>query len=63
MTFFVLGYEGMFLVFFDDILVYSKDWKTHLQHLEEVLKLLSSHSLAANKKKCYFGQRSVEYCT
>jgi hypothetical protein len=49
------------LVFFDDILVYSKDWGTHLQHVKEVLKLLASHSLVANKKKCYFGQKSVEY--
>lgn len=49
------------LVFFDDILVYSKDWKTHLLHLEEVLSLLSSHSLVANRKKCHFAQRAVEY--
>jgi hypothetical protein len=49
------------LVFFDDILVYSRDWITHLQHLREVLKLLASNSLVANKKKCYFGQKSVEY--
>ncbi|MCH89143.1 hypothetical protein A2U01_0010036, partial [Trifolium medium] len=49
------------LVFFDDILIYSKDWKSHLKHLEEVLELLSVHSLVANKKKCYFAQNTVEY--
>ncbi|MCH79330.1 transposon Tf2-1 polyprotein [Trifolium medium] len=49
------------LVFFDDILIYSKDWKSHLNHLDEVLKLLSVNSLVANKKKCFFGQKSVEY--
>ncbi|MCH80266.1 transposon Tf2-1 polyprotein [Trifolium medium] len=49
------------LVFFDDILIYSEDWKSHLSHLDEVLKLLSANSLVANKKKCFFGQRSVEY--
>jgi hypothetical protein len=49
------------LVFFDDILVYSKDWSTHLSHLEEVLKLLQLHGLVANKKKCHFAQNSVEY--
>ncbi|KAK2389125.1 hypothetical protein QL285_062745 [Trifolium repens] len=49
------------LVFFDDILVYSKDWTTHLLHLKEVLQLLTNNSLVANKKKCYFGQKSVEY--
>ena len=26
------------LVFFDDILIYSKTWKEHLHHLEEILK-------------------------
>jgi hypothetical protein len=49
------------LVFFDDILVYSPNWETHLRHLEEVMSLLTTHSLVANKKKCYFGQRKVEY--
>ncbi|GAU37691.1 hypothetical protein TSUD_164940 [Trifolium subterraneum] len=49
------------LVFFDDILVYSQDWNSHLVHLEEVLSLLVDHSLVANRKKCQFAQRSVEY--
>jgi hypothetical protein len=31
------------LVFFDDILIYSKTWKTHLSHLDRVLRLLSQH--------------------
>ncbi|PNX94272.1 retrotransposon-related protein [Trifolium pratense] len=49
------------LVFFDDILVYSRDWQTHKKHLEEVLRTLQHHGLVANKKKCHFGQKSVEY--
>ncbi|MCH79682.1 transposon Tf2-1 polyprotein, partial [Trifolium medium] len=49
------------LVFFDDILVYSRDWLTHMKHLEEVLKILKMQGLVANKKKCHFGQSSVEY--
>jgi hypothetical protein len=28
------------LVFFDDILVYSKTWKEHMKHLGQVLSLL-----------------------
>ena len=28
------------LVFFDDILIYSKTWKEHLQHLEKVIVVL-----------------------
>lgn len=51
---FVLG-------FFDDILVYSPDWNSHMQHLEVVLGVLQNHSLVANKKKCFFAQKTVEY--
>ena len=28
------------LVFFDDILIYSRSWKDHVQHVDRVLKLL-----------------------
>lgn len=49
------------LVFFDDILVYSPDWDSHMQHLEVVLGVLQNQSLVANKKKCFFAQKSVEY--
>ncbi|PNX97977.1 hypothetical protein L195_g021217, partial [Trifolium pratense] len=49
------------LVFFDDILVYSRDWQSHMKHLEEVLKILQVQGLVANKKKCHFGQGTVEY--
>jgi hypothetical protein len=30
-----------FLVFFDDILIYSKTWTSHLAHVDQVLHLLS----------------------
>lgn len=49
------------LVFFDDILVYSKSVEEHEIHLREVLSLLRKHSLFANKKKCLFGQSHVDY--
>jgi len=35
------------LVFFEDILVYSANWKDHLCHLETVLKTLQQHELYA----------------
>jgi hypothetical protein len=49
------------LVFFDDILVYSQNWRAHMWHLETVLKVLKTHGLVANQKKCQFGQQSVDY--
>lgn len=49
------------LVFFDDILVYSQDHHTHLNHLQIVLNILKSNQLVVNIKKCVFGQRELDY--
>lgn len=49
------------LVFFDDILVYSRDITDHVSHLGQVLEVLDRNSLKANRKKCSFGQGSLEY--
>ncbi|PKU83997.1 putative mitochondrial protein [Dendrobium catenatum] len=49
------------LVFFDDILVYSKTVEEHWEHLRVVLEVLQEHQLKANLKKCSFAQASVEY--
>lgn len=49
------------LVFFDDVLVYSKSWEEHLLHLERVLQLLHENSLYANTKKCSFGVTQIHY--
>jgi hypothetical protein len=49
------------LVFFDDILIYSKTWTTHLAHVDRVLHLLSQHQLFLKQSKCSFGTSEVEY--
>jgi hypothetical protein len=49
------------LVFFDDILIYSPDWQTHLLHLQQVLQSLSAHQFYAKLSKFQFGVSSVEY--
>ncbi|KAG7553358.1 Integrase catalytic core [Arabidopsis thaliana x Arabidopsis arenosa] len=49
------------LVFFDDILVFSDDVASHVEHLQLVLQLLDEHQLFANMKKCSFGVSQVEY--
>ena len=36
------------LVFFDDILIYSKSWKDHFEHVDKVLKLLEEKQLSPN---------------
>ena len=43
------------LVFFDDILIYSRSWKDYVQHVKRVLKLLWEKQLYAKTSKCFFG--------
>ncbi|KAI0510084.1 hypothetical protein KFK09_010684 [Dendrobium nobile] len=44
------------LVFFDDILIYSRSLQEHLEHLRKVLSTLQHHQLYVNQKKCSFAQ-------
>ncbi|GJS07399.1 ty3-gypsy retrotransposon protein [Tanacetum coccineum] len=48
------------LVFFDDILVYSRSVEDEV-HLRTVLQILKEHKLYANWKKCSFTQEQIEY--
>lgn len=49
------------LVFFYDILVYSKGLQEHITHLKMVLQTLATHCLYAKRSKCLFGVSEVEY--
>ena len=49
------------LVFSDDILIYSKSWKDHVEHVDKVLQLLEEKQLYAKRSKCFFGVQEVEY--
>ncbi|KAK4388623.1 Retrovirus-related Pol polyprotein from transposon [Sesamum angolense] len=49
------------LVFFDDILIYSKEWGLHMLHLKKVLELLRKHQLYAKQSKCSFAQQQIDY--
>lgn len=49
------------LVFFDDILIYSKTWADHLEHLHIALSILRANKLFVKKEKCSFGQEEVKY--
>jgi hypothetical protein len=49
------------LVFFDDILIYSKNPAQHRLHLQQVLQILRLHQLKAKLSKCSFAVNSVDY--
>lgn len=49
------------LVFFDDILVFSKSLEDHGQHLKTTFELLVQHQLFAKKSKCIFATNRIEY--
>ncbi|KAD5508936.1 hypothetical protein E3N88_16639 [Mikania micrantha] len=49
------------LVFFDDILIYSRDMDQHVYHLDTTLQLLQSHSFFVKLSKCCFGQSHVNF--
>jgi hypothetical protein len=47
------------LVFFDDILIYSKTFQMHLQHLAAVFQILRANKLYLKHSKCNFAISSV----
>jgi hypothetical protein len=49
------------LVFFDDILIYSKTWANHLRHLRAVFFELRHQQLFVKRTKCAFGVVSIAY--
>lgn len=49
------------LVFFDDILIYSRTFSEHLEHLATVLRILQKDKWHVKMSKCAFPQQQVAY--
>ena len=49
------------VVYFDDILIYSRSREDHLHHLREVCDALRREKLYAHPKKCYFFTTEVSF--
>ena len=53
--------DDFVLVFFDDILIYSKSREEHEHHLRHVLEILRKAKLYAKRSKCPFFEDRVAY--
>ena len=49
------------VVYLDDIMIFSKDAVSHLEHLETVLKLLQENKFYAKMEKCSFNKPEVKF--
>ena len=49
------------LIYLDDILIFSRTWEEHMQHIQQVFSTLRQHKIYANLEKFSFGMNKVQY--
>ncbi|TPX52127.1 hypothetical protein PhCBS80983_g06512, partial [Powellomyces hirtus] len=55
-------YDAYVISYLDDILIFSTDMSSHIQHVDEVLKTLAEHCLHVKPSKCQWAVDEVEFC-
>jgi len=53
--------EDINIVFFDDILIFSRSYEEHVEHLRLVFQLLQQDQWQVKMSKCHFAQRQLRY--
>ena len=49
------------LVYLDDILIFSKDWESHLMHLRHVFERLEKAKISLKLSKCEFAKNEIQF--
>ncbi|CAF1442774.1 unnamed protein product, partial [Rotaria sordida] len=57
----VNGREHYCLVYLDDIIIFSKTFKDHIKHLDEILRILDKHRFQLNPNKCSIMRTKIDY--
>ena len=55
------GCEDFAMAYLDDVLIFSKDEKEHLQHVQIIFDRIRQHGLKLKLKKCAFFQEQTGY--
>ena len=55
------GCEDFAMAYLDDVLIFSKDEKEHLQHIQIIFDRIRQHGLKLKLKKCAFFQEETGY--
>jgi hypothetical protein len=53
--------DDFFIVYLDDILVFSETWDEHVRHVKKVLDTLKRENLYVKMSKCEFGKTTLVY--
>ena len=56
-----LKYRNFVIVYIDDILVYSKNKKEHIGHLQLVFVEFMKHGIIISKKKMELGKTYIQF--
>ena len=57
----LVGKEQFALAYLDDLVIFCRTWKEHLQHLRAVLLLLREANLTSKPAKCRLGMNETPY--
>ena len=55
------GYSDFTMAYLDDIIIYSKNEKEHLKHIEIIFQKLKEAGLKLKESKCDFFKREIHY--